>query len=108
MPYWFETQKIKLPKDKDRRRKLSEGDKQMIKYLYFQKGWAIRAIAREFQDKCCRRTIQFILFPERHKRVMEWKRLRNWDYNRERHTKAVREYRRYKASVLGLIRIPKK
>jgi len=102
MPYWFEVQKVKLPKDKDRRRKLNEEDKQEIKRLYFREGLAIREIARRFQNKCCRRMIQFILFPERYKRVMEWKMLRHWDYKRDRHTIAVRNHRRYKASVLGL------
>ena len=64
MPYWFETKKLRVGKDKDRRRKLFDEDKQNIKELY-KNGFAIREIARIFENKCCRRSIQFVLFPER-------------------------------------------
>lgn len=57
--------KIKIPKEFDRRRKLSEDDKALIHSLYHIDGLSIRSISRMFEKKCCRRTIQFVLFPER-------------------------------------------
>jgi len=102
MSYYFETYKIKLPREKDRRVKLSERDKKEIKELYFEQGLAIREIARRFKDKCCRRMIQFILFPERYERQIELRKERSWlYYDREKNTKAMREHRRYKYKVLG-------
>jgi len=83
MPYWFETKKIKLPKNKDRRRKLTDKDKKIIKPLY-DDGFTISEIARKFEKKVCRRMIQFILFPER-KRKQNWKDF----YDRKKHTIAI-------------------
>jgi len=98
MPYWFEICKIKLPKEKDRRRKLTDEEKEEIKELY-RKGWSIRKIAKKFQDKCSRRLVQFILFPERYKHSrINW-HWRNY-YNKEKHAKIMKEYRRYKAKIL--------
>lgn len=97
MPHKFETYKIPLPKDKDRRRKLSDEDKEIIKMLYEQ-GESIRAIARRFEKQCSRRNIQFVLFPERLKRVNfsgHWEKY----YSKERNTKAIRDWRRYKQEL---------
>ena len=100
MPYKFETLKIKLPKNKDRQIKITEENKQEIKYLYFKCGLFIREIARQFQKKCCRRSIQFILFPER---ITNSKRYRNWRdyYEKTKNTKSIKEHRRYKQKTLN-------
>jgi IS30 family transposase len=96
MPYWFETQKKKLPKNKDRRRKLTDKDRKKIKQLY-DDGFGIREIAKKFEKKVCRRSIQFILFPER-KRKQNWKDF----YNREKHTIAMRKCRKHRKEIFGL------
>ena len=55
----------KIPRRFDRRVKLTDEDKEAIRGLYYQLGAGIREIAREYEGKCSRRMIQFILFPER-------------------------------------------
>jgi len=51
MPYKFAYRKIKLPRKFDRRVKLTDHHKKIIKELY-EKGIAIREIARIFKDIC--------------------------------------------------------
>jgi len=104
MPYWFETMKLKVGKEKDKRRKLDDEERETIKDLY-KMGLSIREIARIFKHKCSRRNIQFILFPERLERQYEYKKERNWDYNRERHREAMKKYRFYLKEIYGLIKI---
>jgi len=94
MPYFFETYHVKLPKEKDRRRKLTDEDKEIIKRLYVD-GIAIREIARIFKNKCSRRLIQFILFPDRTQKT-EWKKY----YNSDKHAKYIKSHRKYKYKVL--------
>ena len=98
MPYFFETKKIGLPKEKDARRKLTDADKDVIRSLY-QQGQTIRSIARSYEHRCCRRTIQFILFPERLKACNysgHWKKY----YDKDKQTIAMRKHRRRKNKIL--------
>lgn len=107
MPHMFESKKIRLPRELDRRVKLSEADKDKIRNLY-REGVKIRAIARAFEGKCTRRAIQFVLFPERLETVKRQFRERRKDgryYDKDRHRMAIKKTRRYKYS-LGLM-IPK-
>jgi len=104
MPYWFETKKLRVGKENDKRRKLSEEDRETIKDLY-KLGFSIHQIARIFADKCSRRNIQFILFPERLKRQYKYRRERNWDYDREKHKEAMRRYKRHLKELYGLKRL---
>jgi hypothetical protein len=97
MPYKFQTNKVKLPVDKDRRRKILPEEHWYIKVL-FQSGWAIRAIAREYGVD--HRTIQFILFPERLEASRANRDWRNY-YIKDKHAVTMREHRRYKQDVLG-------
>lgn len=101
MPYSWEKKGIKLGKD-DRRRKLSNEDKEQIRYLY-KEGKGIREIAREYEGKCSRRLIQFVIFPERlealqkrHKEQKHWKKY----YDKKKQTKAVRNWRVYKNKII--------
>lgn len=48
----------------DGRRKLTEQDEENIRKLH-KEGVAIREIAREYEGKCSRRLVQFVIFPER-------------------------------------------
>lgn len=105
MPYKWDTKKIKLLRKFDRRVKLSEGDKIYIQSLY-QEGNGIRKIARIFKNKCSRRMIQFVLFPERLKTVNfpgHWKKY----YNTQENTTAQRNHGRYKQKLFkdGLMTI---
>ncbi len=94
--------KIKLPKNRDRRRKLTDKDKENIKQLH-KDNTPIREIARIYQDKCSRRLIQFILFPERDKNLKEIRSIKKSHlkyYNREKHTKAIASLRKYKRQLI--------
>jgi len=62
MPY--KTEKLKIPRSLDYRVKVSEAEKLEIKNL-FKEGLPIREIARRFEKVCSRRTIQYLIFPER-------------------------------------------
>ena len=95
-------QKILLPRNLDRRVKLSEDDRAAIRSLY-KDGFSIRAIARAL-PKISRRMIQFILFPERAKHNSELFKARRKDgryYDKKKHTKAIKSLRRYKTEKLG-------
>ena len=94
--------KKKIPRKLDRRVKITEEHKRKIQALYHLNHWGIRKIARYFSAICSRRAIQFILFPERaeiskakHKEI----RLDGRYYNKEFHTKQIREHRQYKESI---------
>lgn len=94
--------KMIIPRKFDRRVKLTEVDKEKIKSLH-SAGFPIRFIAREFEDKCSRRMIQFVLFPERGKLVAEQFKERRKDgryYSKENHREAIKGTRRYKKELL--------
>lgn len=90
---------MKLPPELDKRRKLSEEDKQDIINLY-SRGVSIREISRKYENIVCRRSIQFILFPERRIKMMEnmdWRRY----FDRADLTARVRDIRRRKQKLLN-------
>ncbi len=96
MPY--KSEQIKIAGSKyDRRVKLTEQDREDIKNLT---GMSIRGIARMYGvDK---RLIQFILFPERHKKNLLDRKNRGGSmqyYDKERNKKAIKETRNYKQSL---------
>lgn len=97
----FKTDEIALnDKFLDRRAKLLDCQKEMAKYWHKQ-GSSIRAIARMF--KVDKRTIQFLLYPER---LIENKKRRQERggtmayYNKEKHKEQMKEHRRYKYNTL--------
>ena len=99
MPYITDKKKIGNPA-LDRRVKLLPHQKEEIKRLH-KKGMAIRAITRKYNVN--RRLIQFILFPERHKKNLKDRKKRGgWKqyYKKEYHTEKIREHRRYKYATL--------
>ena len=59
---------IKLGKRYDRRIKLTDADRIDIQKMYIL-GVPIREISRKYEKKCSRRLIQFVLFPERDKKL---------------------------------------
>lgn len=95
MPYKFETVGFKLGRTRSRRVRIK--DPAVVRELY-RDGQSIRGIARKFDvDK---RTIQFILFPERLKRNLELREARGgWRQyytGGETWARTMREHRKYK------------
>ncbi len=100
MPYWFVTQNKRVGKENDKRRKLTDQDKERVKSFYKQ-GISIRKITRII-NKVDRRAIQFVLFPERLKMQYFYKKQRNWDFDRDKHRKAMKKYRQHLKEIYGL------
>ena len=100
MPYWFQSKKLKVGKENDKRRKLTDEDRETIKELY-KTGYSIREITRVI-SKVSRRAIQFILFPKRLERQYAYRKEKNWYYEREKHRKAVKSYRKHLKLIYGL------
>ena len=97
MPYAFELHKTQLPFELDKRRKLTEKDKEQIKTL-FKTGHTVRGIARMF-PQVCRRTIQFVIDPER---ITAMRKGRDWKkyYDKEKHRQQMQKWRRTKQARL--------
>lgn len=100
MPYAFETKKIRLPRDSDRRVKISDFYRCRVRVndeCKSQREWASEL-------GVSRRTIQFIQDP---KKLEENKKRRDecggWKqyYQKDIHVDTMREYRRYKKKVLA-------
>lgn len=112
MPYAFATtHKASLLPHADKRIKLMEEDKAHIRALHAE-GVAVRAIARLYKERCSRRLIQFVLFPERlevNARQFAERQKDGRYYNRKRHTEYMRRHRRRKQALLkkGIVSIVK-
>ena len=103
MPYKFSYDKIKLPREKDRRVRITEEDKNRIRELYKQ-NLPIREIARQMESICSRRSIQYILFPERlmivRKQFIERRKDGRYKPTKEKWAETMREHRRYKQKII--------
>lgn len=96
------------PKD-DRRRKLSEADKERVRELYKLPDWSQRRLAGEFGVS--RRLIQFVIDPDKEARNKEAFAERQKDgryYDRERHSEQVKQTRRHRQELYlkGELEIP--
>lgn len=99
MPYKFETDKIPLPRAKDRRVKLSNEQREAIRAN--PANLSQRQIATMYGVS--RRTVQFIQSPEKHgENLMRRQERGGWKqyYDKEKHREAMQDHRRYKAAVL--------
>lgn len=86
---------IRVGKENDSRRKLTDEDVDKIKEMY-NKGVTIHDIAREFKGVCTRRTIQFKLFPERDKKLKQKRSEEKGHlkyYNKDKHREYMRKHR---------------
>lgn len=90
--------KMRVPKALDRRRKLSDEDKQDIRFRFFTGHQAVHAIAREYADKCCRRTIQFVLFPNRREQMASQHDSTKY-YSKEKRREEMKRHREYKNQI---------
>lgn len=94
MPYKFEYKHLIKKREDDKRVKLSEDDKKEIRKIYAQGLMSQRQLATMFNVS--RRSIQFVLDPEKLKRNYEQFKERSKDgryYDKERHKKYMREHR---------------
>ena len=94
-----------IGKKNDRRRKLTDCQRGDIKKLYFIDKLGIREISRLYENFCSRRLIQFILFPERDKKLkIKVKEEKRWlkYYDTKKHKEAMRSTRAYKRSLMKL------
>ena len=81
----------------DRRRKLSEQDKQDIREYV---GLSIHELSKMYG--VCRRTIQFIKHPERQKKNVEDRKIRGGSkayYNKEKNKEYMKKHRRHKQEL---------
>ena len=97
----FKSEKIKLPKELDRRRKLSDEQREEIKEKYATGLYSQRALAREYNVS--RRLISFIVDEEKAKRNAELLKKRKADGRykptKEEWAEIQREHRRYKQEL---------
>lgn len=99
MPYRVE--KIKLPPELDRRRKLSDEQKDEIKHKYSTGFYSLNGLAKEYGVS--KKTILLIVNPESKRKNDEWIKDHWRDYlpSKEERNAIVREHRAYKHKVLG-------
>lgn len=100
----------RIGKDNDKRRKLTDDDKEYIKRLHSD-GNSIHAISRIFAGICSRRLIQLVIFPERYnailaraKEVKRYQAYNDADHRRE----YMRTYRKHIREVHNITSKPKK
>lgn len=93
----------RIGKEKDRRIKLTNEDKEYILHLYNKEKMPIRAIARIYEKICSRRSIQFVIFPERlkemQKKHIEEKHHLKY-YNKEKWKHYMQGHRDYKRKLI--------
>lgn len=103
MPYKTEKKGILLPRDKDRRVKLTDEDRIDIKKRY-ELGESIRSIARAYEHKCSRRTVQYTIRPELYEHLKatfkENRKDGRYKPTKQQWAETMREHRRYKYKTL--------
>lgn len=100
MPYRVDKDHIKLSDTQDRRRKITDEQREEIKILY-DAGHSIRSIARQYG--VYPRTISVICKPEARATLHEYTKehWREFQQPKERRTAATRETRRYRQRILN-------
>lgn len=95
----------RLPRALDRRVKLTDEDKENIRALR-KDGLPIREIARMYEHKCTRRTIQYVLRPELYEKLRASFVARRKDGrykpSKDEWAATMREHRAYKKKVIVL------
>lgn len=94
---------IKLTEQMNRRIRLTQAQKEMVRERYKRGGVSQRELAKEYGVS--RRTIIFAIYPERYEASKE-RRRRAWAdgkyrgyYDRKKHTKAMRDIRKRKRTI---------
>jgi len=102
MPYKFETDKLQIPNQFDKRRKLSDEDKHDIKQLYERGSFSQRELARSYGVS--RRLIQFIIDPFKHEENLERRKERGGSaqyYDTDKNTQYQKKHRHYKKELFN-------
>lgn len=100
MPYKFEYKHLKMKKEDDKRIKLTDDDKEEIRKLYSKGMFSQRKLAEIFNVS--RRTIQFVLNPEKLKESYKQRAERGKDgryYNKEKQKEYMQRYRHQKKKL---------
>lgn len=97
MPY--KSEKIKLPPEKDRRRKLTDDQREQIKRIYTTGVCGMRPLAKQFGVS--KKTIQLIVKPEAKQRQHDYvaKHWRDYRPSKEEWAETMREHRHYKQDL---------
>lgn len=97
MPY--KSEKLKLPPNKDRRRKLTDDQKEQIRGIYATGVCGMRPLAKQFGVS--RTTIQIIVNPKRAEAVKQRTKEHWRDYrpSKEKWAETMREHRHYKQGL---------
>lgn len=98
MPYTFEIQKKLIPREYDRRVKISNEQKEEIKQLYSTGKFSYRSLAKEYG--VTKNTIRDTIYPEKaiENRAKKLKRAKekNYYYDSKKNTESMRKHRQYK------------
>lgn len=100
MPYKFESDKLLVPKEHDKRVKLTQEDKELIRHLYDATDISQRKLATQFGVS--RRLMTFILDPEKHKANLQAREASGGSkqyYNKETNTKTMKAHRSHKKAL---------
>ena len=95
MPYKFETQKLKIPRELNRTIKLTEKDKEEIKELYKTGKWSHRTLADKYNVS--KSLIGLVLTPGRYESVRKRRKEHASEYyHKEKQKEYTRKERQYK------------
>ena len=99
MPY--KAEKMKLPPELDRRRKLSDEQKDEIKHKYGTGLYSLSQLAKEYG--VCKKTVLLITNAESKRKNDEYIKEHWRDYvpTKEQRNATMREHRAYKHKILG-------
>lgn len=99
MPY--KTEKLKLPPELDRRRKLNDEQKDEIKHKYSTGFYSLNGLAKEYGVS--KKTILLIVNSESKRKNDEYikEHWKNYAPTKEERNAVIREHRAYKNKVLG-------
>ena len=98
MPYKYE--KVKLPPEYDRRRKLTEEQKDEIRHKYATGEYSLRILAEEYHVS--KKTILLLVNPESKRKNDQWikEHWKDYHYNKNQWSDIMREHRTYKNEVI--------
>ena len=97
MPY--KSEKIKLKGLQDRRKKLTEEQREEIKNLYGTGGYSLNGLAKMFDVS--KKTVLLIVNSDSADRAKQYRKehWREWQRTGEEHNEAIKNTRRYKQSL---------
>ena len=97
MPY--KSEKIKLPKELDRRRKLTDEQREEIKDLYGTGCYSLNGLAKRFNVS--KKTILLIVNDESREKAKQYRKnhWRDFQETKEEHRESIKKTRQYKQEL---------